>query len=89
MDNTLGRITPSPSVTDEKEHEYQGLIKYLGLEDYMGYSQARFAAHHSHILLSQDALTASIKPVYDTAGRSAGQFANACRRSILLQAQNL
>ncbi|KAL0035277.1 hypothetical protein WJX79_009892 [Trebouxia sp. C0005] len=39
MDSTLGRITPSPAVTLEKEHEYQGLIKYLGLEDYMGYSQ--------------------------------------------------
>ncbi len=69
MDNTLGRITPSPSMTGEKEYKYQGLIKYLGLEDYMGYSQARFATHHSHILLSQDALIASIKPGYDTEGR--------------------
>ncbi|DBA88072.1 TPA: hypothetical protein ACH3X2_005073 [Trebouxia sp. C0005] len=69
MDSTLGRITPSPAVTLEKEHEYQGLIKYLGLEDYMGYSQARFATHHRHILLSQDALTASIKLGYDTDGR--------------------
>lgn len=42
---------------------------YLGLGDYMGYSQARFATHHSHILPSQDALTASIKPGYDTEGR--------------------
>ncbi len=69
MDNTLRRMTPSPAVSLEKEHEYQGLIKYLGLEDYMGYSQARFVTHHRHILLSQDAVTASIKPKKDTAGR--------------------
>ncbi|KAL0055218.1 hypothetical protein WJX82_008914 [Trebouxia sp. C0006] len=69
MDNTLGRMTPSPAVTSEKEHEYQGLIKYLGLEDYMGYSQARFATHHRHILLSPDAPTAGIQPGYDTEGR--------------------
>jgi len=38
-----------------------GLDKYLGLEDYMGYSQAQFATHHRQILLSQDALTASLR----------------------------
>jgi len=69
MDNTLGRITHSPSVTLEKEHEYQGLIKYLGLEEYMGYSQARFATHHRHILLSQDALTASSRSGCNVEGR--------------------
>jgi len=38
-----------------------GLDKYLGLEDYLGYSQAQYATHHSQILLSHDPLTASLR----------------------------
>ncbi len=51
---TLGQSTPYPSIDTQKQHDNHGLIRYLALEDYMGYSRARFDTCNRGMQYSQD-----------------------------------
>lgn len=39
VDEISARNTPEPIIVPDKRHEFRGLIKYMGLEEYMGYAQ--------------------------------------------------